>query len=460
MFGTLVVTFSDDRTKAFLTLARPASLPDDSRNDYAELVSELSGTHGLTHLKEDVLARVIDDFNERQLGCEKELVADTGQPMKPGKNGYIEWLTGPDPKVVEDTQGRVDFYAVSALKNVAEGESIARLHPPVQGKAGLSVTGEVLTPPPAKEVVYAAGENVEFRPDTGEFFALRNGRIDLVGHTIKVSRVYEVEGDVDFSVGNINFDGFIHVRGNVQDNFVLNAKEGVQIDKVVEAAVIDSGGTLTVIGGMNCRNKGTVRCAGDLITRFLNNAEVFCKGSIRIEKEVLNCKIFAGSVPSPAAMISGGEMVSGGDIDIKEVGSPMGVRTVLQAGRDVFVEKEIEELEKTTHEEKEVCEGLAHKLEAIEPLEESLSAPQKAGIRTLRKRVEKLRGGLEARKTEIEEKKKAAMRLDATVTVRRVIHPGVIVRIGKYEKAINQTFEGYRKFAFDKTKYDIVAHFQ
>ncbi len=460
MIGTLRITISEDQTKAYLTLVRPPGAPADARNDFAELVAELSGNQLLTHLDEEALAQIIDDFNERQRGCDNVLIADTKQPMKPGKNGWLEWIVQQDATISEDARGKVDFWAHSTLRNVQVDELLAVLHPPVPGKPGLSVKGEPVAAPPVKEAVYVAGQNVEFRPDTGEFFAMVAGRIDLRGHVINVSRVYEVEGDVDFSVGNLDFEGFIRVTGNVQDNFRVRAKEGVQIDKVVEAANLESGGTVTVLGGVNCRNKGVVRCEGDLITRFLNNAEVYSKGDMKIEKEILNCQINAAGIVAPSALVSGGEVIASGNIEVKDAGSDMGVRTILHAGRDPYIEREVIELERLLAEDKALYTGLNQRIDAAESAGKNLEDRHRQALEGLRGRLEKLTSDSEKQEEKIEARKKDIYNLDASVVIHRKLCPGVIIRIGKYEKPINQQFDGYRRFIFDKSKFDIIAAFQ
>lgn len=460
MLGTLSIRISDDKTKAYLSLHRPASLPAGARNEYAELVSELSTTHGLTNLNEQALAQVIDDFNDRETGSEDVLVADTGKPLVPGTDGYIEWTVDPDPQLPEDAKGKVDFYSFSALRNVVENEKLAILHPPKEGKPGLSVQGQVLSPPPPKEVVYAAGDNVEYRPDTGEFHALKSGRIEVRGNIISVSRVYEVEGDVDFSVGNLKFDGFIRIRGNVKDNFTVSASEGVQIDKVVEAANVDAGGSVAVIGGINCRNKGLVTCAGDLVSRFLNNAEVRVKGTLKVEKEILNCRVTAGAVASPTSNVSGGEVVTKGNLEIREAGSQSGVRTVLQAGRDVFGERELDHRAGLVQAEKEIADGLLQRADAVDGVKSKIDKRFADAVEKLRARGMKLKASVEEQHADIEAKRKNLIDLTAQVIIHKTVQPGVVIRIGKYEKALNQVFEGYRRFGFDQRKYEIVQFFQ
>jgi uncharacterized protein (DUF342 family) len=460
MIGTLKISISEDQTRAYLTLVRPPGAPADARNDFAELVAELSGNQLLTHLDEDALAQIIDDFNERQRGCDNVLIADTKQPVKPGKNGWLEWIVQQDSAISEDARGKVDFWAHSTLKNVQVDELLAVLHPPVHGKPGLSVKGEPIAAPPVKEAVYIAGQNVEFRPDTGEFFAMVAGRIDLRGHVINVSRVFEVEGDVDFSVGNLDFEGFIRVTGNVQDNFRVRAKEGVQIDKVVEAANVDSGGSVTVLGGVNCRNKGVVRCEGDLITRFLNNAEVYAKGEMKIEKEILNCQINAARVNAPGCLVSGGEIITSGNMEIRDAGSEMGVRTILHAGRDAYVEREVIEMERILEQDKALVSGLNQRIDAAESADKNLEDRHRQALEALRGRLAKLQSDIDAQEAKIEARKKDIFNLDASITIHRRVNPGVIIRIGKYERPINQQFDGFRRFIFDRSKFEIVAAFQ
>ena len=48
----------------------------------------------------------------------------------------------------------------------------------------------------------------------------------LRGDTIGVYDFLEIKGDIDFSTGNVDFDGYLSVKGTVEDNFsVFSAKD-------------------------------------------------------------------------------------------------------------------------------------------------------------------------------------------------------------------------------------------
>src|SRR5690606_33176602 len=76
-----------------------------------------------------------------------------GLPIKMGKDASIEFNSSVTednlkPKVLGN--GRVDYYDLGLIRNVVEGEVIARKIPAIPGSDGVTVTGKLLKPPPPK----------------------------------------------------------------------------------------------------------------------------------------------------------------------------------------------------------------------------------------------------------------------------------------------------------------------
>ena len=127
------------------------------------------------------------------------------------------------PRIMED--GRVDYFNLEAVANVPAGTVLARKIPPVPGKMGKAVTGEDLSPRVPKEAKLRAGKNCMLTDDELMVVATGKGEPRLEGGTIHVITNYVVEGDVDFSVGNTDFEGDVEVRGDVKNKIVVKATE-------------------------------------------------------------------------------------------------------------------------------------------------------------------------------------------------------------------------------------------
>ncbi len=455
----LQVEISPDQTKAFLSF-----IPGSEQEGMAiplkieEVLSFVKETHKIQNFNQELLKATIDDYNSDFEDFGKLEIASTAKPMVPGENGRIEWcIESEDPS--EDAQGRINFYSFSTLKNVSAGQLIARLVPAKQGEVGLSVQGEELPFPAVEEVVFVAGDNVSYDEETYEFYAEQNGRVEVRGQVILISRVFEVEGDLDFSIGNVNFDGLVRVHGAVNDNFNIRATEGVQVDGIVQAATIHSGGTVVVMGGVNCRGRGRIDSAGDLLTRFLNNSTVLSQSSVKVENEIINCTVHAEEIHVPTGQVAGGELVGKKVIEVKEAGSQMGVRTVLQVGYDYLLEKEVEELGRKFDALVARVKELDQKIRAAKEVFMKVSEEKQLFIMQMEERIDSMRRQMEELQEDLELKRRQIHSTDAEIIIHQVAYPGVVIRIGRYEKSLTKEFEGYRRYRFNPHKYDIVAHF-
>ncbi len=76
------------------------------------------------------------------------------------------------PKVRED--GTVDYREIETIATVGEGDLIAVVHPPQQGKPGLTVTNEVIPVKEVHPVTIKLGKGVTM--DENRILAVQGGR--------------------------------------------------------------------------------------------------------------------------------------------------------------------------------------------------------------------------------------------------------------------------------------------
>jgi uncharacterized protein (DUF342 family) len=268
------------------------------------------------------------------------LVAAGTQPVS-GDDGCLKFSFNPvEPPPVQksadesDTEKRqVDFRVVQHFINVDADQEIGRILPPTAGMPGKTVRGKPVPSEPGKPLVFKLGQNVRAGGDDGEIlFAEIHGRVKHEGETIHVVEEYVVDGDVDFSIGNIRFNGFVEVRGDVLDGFQVSASKGLKITGNVGACRLISHGNIEFCG-MDGQAKGSILCGGNMTAHFIHDSVIECWGDMLVDVELRNCSIHCRK-SLVAGMLSGGDCVTLSGLEVKKLGAPSAVKTIVHSGVD------------------------------------------------------------------------------------------------------------------------------
>jgi len=85
-------------------------------------------------------------------------------------------------------------------------------------------------------------------------YALKDGAVHYVDGSIAVYDVLEINGDVDFNTGNIDFNGYVNIKGTVEDNFSVKAEKDIEIGGVYGIGGVklieSTGGSIYIRGGV------------------------------------------------------------------------------------------------------------------------------------------------------------------------------------------------------------------
>lgn len=297
-----------------------------------------------------VLSQPVEQLQaEARPGRSSTLTLAVGVPPQTGEDGKLEYafcpLEAPHQKTndTDDTAEQVDFRSVQQFINVDPDQEIGRIIPPTNGIPGKTVRGKPVPSTPGKPLLIKAGKNVHTAGDDNSILVADiHGRVKLDGDTIHVVEEYVIDGDVDFSVGNIRFNGFVEVRGDVLDGFQVNASKGLKITGNVGNCRLISPGNIEFCG-MDGQGKGSILCGGNIQAKFIHDTAIECTGSIDVEVEIINCTVRCRSTVT-AGMISGGSCIATGGIDTKKLGAPSGIKTKLQAGADYHDIERLQEL--------------------------------------------------------------------------------------------------------------------
>lgn len=235
------------------------------------------------------------------------------------------------PKQNED--GTVDFKDLGTVFNVKKGDVLATKTFPTQGENGYNVLGGVVRARKGKDIRLPKGKNTEILEDT-TLVAGVDGKLEYDGHNVYINTVYTVSGDVDSSTGNIKFIGSVVVRGTVHAGFTIEAEGSVEVQGPVEDATIIAGGDIILTYGIQGTEKGKIVSGGNVIAKFIQNANVEAKGDI-ITEAIIHGVATAGNsirVEMGKGTIVGGNIAATNMIVARSIGSPMGTATAVQIG--------------------------------------------------------------------------------------------------------------------------------
>ena len=307
---------------------------------------------GIVHgLNEQELQRVL---NEKSYG-ESITVAAATQPVD-GDNGKLIFNFQTDPITARPKElegGKVDYKTLDLYVPVSEGQLLVSRTLATEGTPGVTVKGRPLKQRPGKEVVFPKGKNVLINAEKTEMRAKTAGMVEYVLGSVNVSSIYKVEGNVDLSVGNIDFDGSVHISGNIQSGHVIKASGGVVVGGVVEASEIIAGGNVEIKRGMQGMDKGRIEAGGSISILYIERGKAVAGGSITVDASI-HSVIEAGEslyAKGKRGSIIGGRAFAANEIVAGSIGSVSNTQTDVEVGfmpqkrtRLTFLEKEIERL--------------------------------------------------------------------------------------------------------------------
>ena len=194
--------------------------------------------------------------------------------------------------------------------------------------------GQAIKPKKVKDARLPKGKNTRILEDNLTLVADIDGKLEYDEHNIYINSVYTVNGDLDSSIGNIDFVGSVVVHGSIHSGFSIKAGGTVEVKGPVDDAVIIAGEDIILSYGIQGTEKSKLVAKGNVIAKFIQNANVEAGGSV-VTEAVLHSTVTAGD--SVRAEIGKGTIVGGNVsatnlIVARSIGSPMGTVTALQIG--------------------------------------------------------------------------------------------------------------------------------
>jgi len=343
---SLYIVISDDELHAEAILLAPEN--GGEMLDFNTAMQQLRDI-GVTHGIDEELLTTFIDTKIYNLSC---IVAQATLPVD-GEDGKLLFNFSTDERTGKPKEiggGRVDYRALDLYVPVQEGQLLVTRIPATGGMPGITVTGKELKQNPGKEIMLPKGKNVRVNEEKTEMHALCSGMVEFINNSVNVSSVYNVKGDCDISVGNIDFDGSVHVSGTVRSGSTIRATGGIIIDGSVEAATIIAGGNVEIKGGVQGADKALIEAGGAVSMLYVEHSTVQADGPVTFDVS-LHSIIEAGSTltaKGSRGAIIGGRAGAVGNIIANYVGALSNTCTEVAVGvmprkrtRLQFLENEI-----------------------------------------------------------------------------------------------------------------------
>lgn len=263
------ITVSEDRLRAFFTLHSTKrfcwKLNDHLSAGMVEVdavmdTENIVGILGLNQILADFERRgIIQNLNISGIHAELQnpgyqpVTAAKGRAAVPGENAYLElFFSETIENEYSEIEGQVDYRSHLRIPSAIRGEVLARKIPVVEGIPGYDVYGEILYPPPPLDITILAKNNTVMLTGN-EIRALREGRPRVTGDRIKyfdICTSYLVPGNVNIKSGNIMFSGDVVVRGDVEDNMIIESLGNVYVAGSIYNSTITATGSILVKGNV------------------------------------------------------------------------------------------------------------------------------------------------------------------------------------------------------------------
>ncbi|WP_438350162.1 DUF342 domain-containing protein [Paenibacillus sp. FA6] len=442
----LTVSISDDKTVAYLQFSKEDDKFKCTIEELEQFIQHQRVKYGIDR---NILQQIADH-------PERFYIARTpvayGQKPIDGVDGQIEVLLKvSDDKNLKDSetsQEKVDHKEVNNLNNVRKGQIIAKRTAPEPGENGTSVTGEVIAFKPGKDVKFKAGKNVIVNGEQTALYAALDGMITITEKKkINVFPIYEVNGDVDYSIGNIDFVGSVIIRGNVLSGFRVKAAGDIRVIGGVEGAELDAEGSIDISSGIIGYNKGYVKAGHNVKSSFIQEGHVTAGEDVIVSQSIMHSNIRAGRnviCNGTKGLIVGGNIQAGEKVIARTVGNSMSTVTGIEVGVVPTLRNELADLRnqlklQIDHSEKtEKALNLLNLLASqgqLTPdrvaMRVKLNVTQKSQINELSQTKERI---LEIEKS-LEDTNKAR------VDIIRTIYGGSKIVIGRYTRFVKDTSE-------------------
>lgn len=336
--GQFTIDYDDDEINAYLTCKPPkGGVPVTM----VRILDEAKRRNIVVRLNLAAIKDAVLNYHENVLFA-------SGKAPVDGIDGRFQSLI---PEMKERSpyisdKGLTNFRELGGILTVGAGDSLLRCVPATPGEPGIDLFGRLI---PAK-----AGKNTSFSSkregsvlhpnDPTLLVAAIHGCPILKKDTVTVEPLFVVD-TVDMGSGNVNFEGSVHVKGDVHPGMTIQATGDIHVDGMVERATLIAGGEIEVKGGVLGQSErdekfhAVIRCQGSFNAQFVQNAVIFAGNGIFIQEVAMQSELVARHQVLVGGKRGKGQLAGGTArasilVQARVLGASSHAKTVLTVGPD------------------------------------------------------------------------------------------------------------------------------
>ncbi|MEY8491952.1 FapA family protein [Lachnospiraceae bacterium 29-91] len=423
-----VIHISADKLSAWLIVFPPIGEGKDLDREMLDMA--LAETGISFGVDEELLRRLPEDRNPYF----SLFTLAKGKPAHNGKDGQIieHFDRVVERKFEVDEHDRVDYASLHFFQSVEPGGVICEAVLPTPGEPGRTVLDQEIPAKDGKEAPLTKGQNTEISEDGTKLTATQAGHVEYEGKTFQVKAVLEIAENVDYSTGNINYMGDVHIHGRVCSGFSVRAAGNITVDGVVESAAVEAGGDLIVAKGIVGNTDSVVRADGSIFAKYLENSIVHARENLQADC-IVNSEVYVDGevqVRSGRGIIVGGRIRAAKKVSAKAVGSKSESQTRIYLGGEPCMEYEREELAEVIEEAETELEKLEKRPNSPDKLERMKRLQFDLSVNRIK---------LEQMDEELAKKQEEIENLGGCKLVADIAYPGLVLTICDIKARLKQT---------------------
>ena len=328
LIGTLKpeveVNVSTDEMYAYIHLnMMPSELEVDLKGVTTKIIHALKENQISVGIKTEVL--------QGDLKVQEKILIAEGIGPTHGHDAQIKYYEFGEKKPFLKTDGKVNHYELQLIDNVVQGQWIGEKIPASLGDEGISVKGNPISPKSGRDYKLKYDPNTVLHKvdEAGKetLLAKNNGAVKMKNDKICVDNHLIIHGDVEYTTGNIDFDGYVTVTGTVKDKFNVTATYDISIEGPMGIGAIgmieSKKGSVLLKGGVNGKGEARILAHRDIYTKYANEAILEAGNNIHVGLYAMDSNLRAKKIilPTSVGRIIGGTTFAEHRIETGSIGN-------------------------------------------------------------------------------------------------------------------------------------------
>ncbi len=208
-----------------------------------------------------------------------------GRPAKDGQDGYtdiaFDWRKRPG---TTNEDGTFDWKKINSVPSIRKNEVIATVYDRTEGEPGIDCFGRIIRQRPGRRHQIRWVKNHIYRDSDGEniqHFNLLARTSGVVNYSfmrdndprtlewVSISDTLKIDGDIDYSLGDLDSAASLDISGSVLGNFSLKSDGHIHVGGSIEGHGVDAKSVHAEL----ITNRCIVTAQHDIETQNITNAE-------------------------------------------------------------------------------------------------------------------------------------------------------------------------------------------